>query len=441
MNVTFRRIFCGLSILVFSFFALGNAVSAEFPQDQIDLYNNGIYRFSWRDDSCTGGAAVGTGATDSSGVDRFLQVIALQESHGDPKAHNPKGSASGKYQYIVSTWKSVSARVYPPASTYPEAWDAPEAVQDAVAKIEYTEKFVTLGGDIFKLALSHFLPAAITNPGLLDIVPKNNKITPRQYANQVIEKMNNGFGSNIAMHYNEAPDFATYYAKAGGGGSAVPVTPSANPDAANANSCGGGSGGVTGGCGTQETLKVPQGGTGVNICYFNQGALKGGKAYGKDYNWPGCGCLPTSLLEIRTTMEKNPGLSNVEVLNGLVAANGVWSVDACSGVLGGGLSYLKSLKYDVQTVATRDQVITDATIDRLKGLLSQGYLILTHSHLTVDSAATSGTKGHFLVIHAVDGAGNFYVANPGAKADNGKLITPQRIKAWLDEFYAVKKTV
>lgn len=409
-----------LSMLVITFFAMSpSQAAAQLSKDQQDVFNNYILYYNTEDQLVCGNGSNAGNQTDA--VDRFLQVIVDQESHGDPKAANPKSSARGKYQYITSTWVGVTKANYPPASAYATADLAPEAYQDAVAKIEYTKKFKQFNSDVFKLAVSHFYPKANEDPSQLDQLQGNNKITPRQYANSIISKINSGVGTNIKFYYNEAPDFATFYAAAQG---TLP-TPNAIP--------GGCSGGVSGECGT-HALNVPQGGSGVNVCYFNQADLAG-----PGFNWPGCGCLPTSSLMIRATMEKNPQLSNNDVLTGLRAAGGVYT-DNCSGVIGGAISYFRnSLKYDVQTIMSRGGAVSDDILTKVKEKLGQGYLILTHTAVSVDSAGTHGTDGHFLLIHAVDAEGNFYVANPGARADNGKAVPPARIKTWLNEFYAIKK--
>ncbi len=149
-------------------------------------------------------------------VDRFLQVLAFQESGGNPLADaSPASDASGKYQYLNSTWQS-RVDIYGPAGQYKRAKDAPEAVQDAVAYIEYTQKFKDLGGDLFKLAVSHFYPLANDDPSQLDVIIGHNTITPREYADKLIANMGTDIGKDIQLHYTEAPEFSTWLAKIGG---------------------------------------------------------------------------------------------------------------------------------------------------------------------------------------------------------------------------------
>lgn len=67
-----------------------------------------------------------------------LAQQAQAESHGDPKAENPHSTASGKYQFLDSTWREYQTRynqAYGTHYNYPRAKDAPEDVQDKVASI------------------------------------------------------------------------------------------------------------------------------------------------------------------------------------------------------------------------------------------------------------------------------------------------------------------
>lgn len=169
-----------------------------------------------------GNNTCGGTATGGDTLTRFLQALAKQESNGNIKAQSGTG-ARGKYQYIDSTWHGSAKQNYPPADAYATALDAPEEVQDALAYIEYARKFKQFNGDLFKLAISHFYPAANSNPSLLDQYPPGNVVTPRMYAQQFIQKVNSGAGSEIPIKASQAKDFQKYLDAAGGqgGGGAV----------------------------------------------------------------------------------------------------------------------------------------------------------------------------------------------------------------------------
>ncbi|NQD97245.1 transglycosylase family protein [Staphylococcus xylosus] len=71
----------------------------------------------------------------SSGVNAHLQQIAQRESGGDIHATNPSSGASGKFQFLQSTWDSVAPAEYQGQP----AGNAPEDVQDAAAQKLYDE--------------------------------------------------------------------------------------------------------------------------------------------------------------------------------------------------------------------------------------------------------------------------------------------------------------
>jgi hypothetical protein len=204
-----RLVFIVFSILTI---VVPQPVLAQESPFKVDFTDNDINYYDPRGNNACGGTTTG-GDT----LTRFLQALAKQESGGKIDAVSGTG-AKGKYQYIDSTWRAHTAQYYPPASKYANALQAPEEYQDALAYIEYSAKFKQFNGDLFKLAISHFYPAANTNPSLLDILPPGNVVTPRQYAQQFIQKMNTGSGSEIPIKASQAPEFQTYLDKAGGQG-------------------------------------------------------------------------------------------------------------------------------------------------------------------------------------------------------------------------------
>lgn len=87
----------------------------------------------------TMGGALALGfASPASAADTgipVLEKIKQCESGGNYTAENPTSSASGAYQFIDSTWQSLSA-----AAGYSHASDAPASVQDAAAIELYNEQ-------------------------------------------------------------------------------------------------------------------------------------------------------------------------------------------------------------------------------------------------------------------------------------------------------------
>ena len=61
----------------------------------------------------------------------FLACVRRHESGGNYQAKNPVSTASGAYQFLDSTWRTMSARAG--HSGYGSARSAPPHIQDAVA--------------------------------------------------------------------------------------------------------------------------------------------------------------------------------------------------------------------------------------------------------------------------------------------------------------------
>lgn len=123
----------------------------------------------------------GGGSTGRWTPQQILAAISGIESGGNYKIRNRVGTASGKYQYLKSTWNNYGG--------YAEAYLAPPEVQERRALQDITAKLRAYGGDVRKAIMSWFLPAAVNNPRLASTVPKNNTITPNQYADRVMARL------------------------------------------------------------------------------------------------------------------------------------------------------------------------------------------------------------------------------------------------------------
>ncbi|MBM2659057.1 transglycosylase family protein [Staphylococcus pseudoxylosus] len=99
--------------------------SAQQPQQETTTQSSASSNESSSDEASEG----------SSGVNSHLQQIAQRESGGDIHATNPSSGASGKFQFLQSTWDSVAPAQYQGQP----AGNAPEAVQDAAAQKLYDE--------------------------------------------------------------------------------------------------------------------------------------------------------------------------------------------------------------------------------------------------------------------------------------------------------------
>lgn len=74
----------------------------------------------------------------------FLACVRAHESGGNYRAANPVSTASGAYQFLDSTWRTLSGRSG--HSGYARAMHAPPAVQDAVAQWTIAQPVRVSGG-------------------------------------------------------------------------------------------------------------------------------------------------------------------------------------------------------------------------------------------------------------------------------------------------------
>lgn len=150
-------------------------------------------------------------------LDQILAAIRQHESGGNYTAKNPYGSASGAYQFIDSTWRSVLGQIAPQlVGTYPTAASAPPALQDQAARHMAQgayQRYGTLAAVPAVWYVGHY------NPNNLNYVPSpesGNKKTVAQFISDIYE-----------IAGGQPPDF-----QAGGGGSigGDPVTARASDD-------------------------------------------------------------------------------------------------------------------------------------------------------------------------------------------------------------------
>jgi len=100
----------------------------------------------------TSGSLTGPISADvgDKGIRRILSALKSKESSGDYNAKNPKSSASGGYQFIDSTWRSLSNK-YGVGTEYKTAKSAPSEVQDIVAAKYVAEILADNNNDVTKV--------------------------------------------------------------------------------------------------------------------------------------------------------------------------------------------------------------------------------------------------------------------------------------------------
>jgi hypothetical protein len=354
-----------------------------------------------------GSGAAGGGNCSSScsvisgdSIYKFLQALSFKESGGNPTINNSAG-AKGKYQYMDGTWQSNAKSYYGPALQYATASAAPEEVQDAVAFIEYSVKSVELNGDMFKMAVSHYLPAALSDSTLLDIVPQGNTETPRQYAQNFISDMNAGKGSNITLKFADAPDFQTWYTKSVG-----------HQYTADSSSS------------TTTCSGVAAG----NFVFYDQYDNKwASHSYGSS-TIADSGCGPTSVAMVVATLADS-SVTPLQTAD-FGTGNGAY-------IPGAGSDHQKMLIDGPEHWGLKVTPLgTD--LDKAAQAIKNGGLVI---------AAGAGkhpfsTGGHILVLRGLDGSGNFLIGNPAPNLQDSQdqaFSASDLVGAGLQALYEVTK--
>ncbi|HAP75944.1 MAG TPA: hypothetical protein DCR14_07665, partial [Acidimicrobiaceae bacterium] len=119
------------------------------------------------------GAGLCVDPANPVGIESILATIRHMESRDNYTAQAANATASGAYQFIDATWANYGG--------YPRANDAPPDIQDAKATEHLHWIIDNYGTDIGNVPIVWYLPSAMTNPALLDIIPDGNTLTPRDY--------------------------------------------------------------------------------------------------------------------------------------------------------------------------------------------------------------------------------------------------------------------
>lgn len=124
--------------------------------------------------------------TNRAVINQILATIRKMESGGNYQQLNKTATASGAYQYVNGTWVSKSKAVAG-ANSYPRAYQAPPAVQDAVAEADVRAILAATGNHLAAVPIMWYYPISWppregTNKGEIDYTPPGNPLTVRKYA-------------------------------------------------------------------------------------------------------------------------------------------------------------------------------------------------------------------------------------------------------------------
>jgi hypothetical protein len=126
-----------------------------------------------------GGGAGPTSAVPAGDVDQILATIRRRESGGNYAAQAKGSTASGAYQFIDSTWQSMTKK-FGMGEEFKSAKMAPKEIQDAVAKAYVQDILKRAGGDVSKVPLEWYtgnIQGKISDKALA----ANQGLTPEMY--------------------------------------------------------------------------------------------------------------------------------------------------------------------------------------------------------------------------------------------------------------------
>jgi hypothetical protein len=113
---------------------------------------------------------------------QIRDAIGKYESNDDYEAENPNSTASGRYQYIDSTWANYGG--------YFRAKDAPAEIQDRRMMNDLQWRWNHYGGDVEQIIAHHYYPALAGDKTKWNApVPVQGGISLRVYVDGVLAKV------------------------------------------------------------------------------------------------------------------------------------------------------------------------------------------------------------------------------------------------------------
>jgi resuscitation-promoting factor RpfA len=157
--------------------------------------------------SAGGGGATMAAPMPAAGGDMgaIMSTIKTRESGGDYKAQAKGSSASGAYQFIDSTWQSLT-RKSGIGTEYKRAIDAPPEIQDAIAKHHIADILKKADGDISKVPVAWYT-GNIQGKMSQEAVAKNNGLTAEKYQEKWLADFAKQRGTTEAPATTGAPGY------------------------------------------------------------------------------------------------------------------------------------------------------------------------------------------------------------------------------------------
>lgn len=121
-------------------------------------------------------------------VEKILSTIRMRESGGDYNIQSKSSSASGAYQFVDGTWRSLTKK-FNVGTEYSRAYMAPPEVQDEVARRYANDILRRSGGDVSKVPLEWYT-GNINGVMSAKALAANNGLTPQEYQKRWMENYN-----------------------------------------------------------------------------------------------------------------------------------------------------------------------------------------------------------------------------------------------------------
>lgn len=140
------------------------------------------------------------------GTDHILATIRTVESGNRYEAMNGSASASGAYQMIDTTWAKWAAVTGTDVATYPSAYLAPPAAQDAAARA-HVEDILTRQA-VEAIPVIWYYPKALGDPIAMAQVPPypGNKLTVAEYQAKWLTEYQSGCDASPADLGSNGPN-------------------------------------------------------------------------------------------------------------------------------------------------------------------------------------------------------------------------------------------
>ena len=121
-------------------------------------------------------------------VEKILSTIRTRESGGNYTIESKSSSASGAYQFVDGTWRSLTKK-FNVGTEYSRAYMAPAEVQDEVARRYVNDILRRSGGDVSKVPLEWYT-GNINGTMSAKALAANNGLTPQEYQKRWMENYN-----------------------------------------------------------------------------------------------------------------------------------------------------------------------------------------------------------------------------------------------------------